>query len=434
MAKTIVIVGTLNTKECEGHYLRDQIEKFGCKAILLDVGLKSYELLLGKPDISNEDVAKAADTSIKEVEALERMPASELMIKGATKIVKKLYNAKRLHGIIGYGGSVGTGICSSVERELPLGFPKVIVTTIPHLAGQYIGAKDIAVFPSITDMVGGSTVNRIEAVTLANAAAAISGMVEAKPVIQEKKPLILMSQYGNTTPHIMKAKEVLENKGYEVISFHGSGIGGQSLEELVKSGIVAGVLDITPSELSDHLLGGVCDAGSNRMEAASEIGIPQVILPGALDMVNFYKVPKKFKNRRFYFHTKEVILMRINEAESTVLGRVVAEKVNKAKGPTLVIIPLKGWSMYDCEGGVLTVDYHGQPTGEPWYDPKADKAFTDALDNFINKSKNNIGIVKANLYINDPRLAKITATILDDMVKGKWKKGTYSKKILHYLQ
>ena len=424
--KTILIIGTLNTKESEAHYIKDQIAGFGHKAILLDISMKRYEPKLGKPDISNVEVAEASGKSIDEIEALERSPAIQLMIKGATKIVKELHDSKEFHGILGFGGSVGTSIVTEVEKTLPLGFPKVIVTTIPQIVGEFIGVSDIAVFASYTDMAGGKTVNSVEAVTLANAAAAISGMVDAKPVLKEKKPLIVASQFGNTTPHIAKAKEILESKGYEFMTFHAVGLGGKSLEGLLKSGRVAGVLDVTTHEVVDNLVGGVCDAGPERMEAAGKMGIPQVIVPGCLDMVNFWApdtVPEKFKHRLLYHWDPMSTLMRTSKSESAELGRVVAKKVNKARGPTVVMIPLKGWSMLDIEGGALTVDYHGKAIGKPWYDPDADRSFIEALEKNIDNNKDNLEVVKANLHINDPKFVDMTVTTLDDMIKKRWKKG-----------
>jgi len=427
--KKIVILGTLNTKECEGYYLRDRIRKFGYETVLIDVSMKKYKSKLGKPDISNDQVAKSAKTTIDDVEATERTPAIEAMTKGATEIVKELYDAKKLDGIVGYGGGVGSTISISVLKSLPLGVPKLLVTTQPPFATQLIGPKDIIVFPSVTDMSGGLVVNRIEAIMLANAAAAISGMVEAKPVIPEEKPLIVGSQFGVTTPLVVKAKEILEEKGYELITFHATGIGGLAFEELVRSGLVTGVLDVTTHELVDMLVGGVCQAGPDRLTSAGSRGIPQVILPGALDMVNFWagEIPEKFRNRHFYYHTSRVVLMRTSEEECAEVGKIVAEKVNHAKGPTAVVIPMRGWSAYDIEGGVFTLDYDAKPTNKSWYNPRADMAFVEALGRFVDRTKPNVEVIKVDLHINDPKFATLTVIILDDMIKGRWKKGKHYK-------
>jgi uncharacterized protein (UPF0261 family) len=429
MPKTILIIGTLNTKESEGYYLKQRIEEFEHKVILLDASMKRYRPELGKPEISNEEVAKAAGTTIEKVESLERAEAGKLMIEGMTKIVKELYNHQKLDGIVGYGGSVGLTLSSSTMKALPLGIPKLVITTLADKAGRFIGAKDILVCPSITDMAGGRIVNRIEATMLANAAAAISGMVKSNQVIPEEKPLIVASQFGVTTPHVSKAKQVLENKGYEFIPFHATGTGGQWLEELVRSGIASGVLDVTTHELVDELVGGVCLAGPNRMEAAGDQGVPQIILPGALDMVNFWApntVPEKFKNRYFYYHIPEqVTLMRTTKAECEKLGKIVAQKINKASGPTVVAIPLRGWSQYDVEDGPMCVDYVGNDTKVKWHNPENDEAFVESVEKHVDKTKTNVEIMKFDLHINDPKFAELTAKILDDMINRRWKKGHY---------
>ena len=420
--RTIVIMGTLDTKECEGHYLTNQIEEYGNEPLLMDISMRKYQPTLGKPDISNAQVAEAAGKTVEDVAAMERGQAIDIMCKGAANIVEQLYDRKKMNGVIGYGGGVGTSIVCSALKALPIGVPKLVVSTIAQHAEKFIEAKDIAVFPSVTDLTGGTRVNRVEAMILANAAAAISGMVNAKPTILEEKPIIVASQFGVTTPHIAKSKEILEDKGYELIAFHATGMGGQSLEELVRSGIAVGVLDVTTHELADTLFGGVCKVRPDRLTTAGRKGCPQVILPGALDMVNFWEpetVPESFKDRRFYHHIpRRVTLMRTNKEECAKLGKIVAEKVNEATGSTVVIIPLRGWSMYDAEGGVLTVDYYGKPTEEPWYDPEANKAFTEALEKFVDKTKHNVKVMKVDLHINDPELAELTATILDDMIRG----------------
>ncbi|MEM2878889.1 MAG: Tm-1-like ATP-binding domain-containing protein, partial [Candidatus Hadarchaeales archaeon] len=363
MGKNILIIGTLNTKEAEAHYLRKQIRLFGHNAILMDVSMKRNSPRLDPGDISNVEVARAAGTTIDQVESLERKPALEKMAEGAIEIARRLYVEKKLDGVLGYGGSTGESIAVLVQKALPLGIPKVLLTTSLELASGSIEHKDIAIFPSVTDMTG--RINKVNATTLAHAAAAISGMVDAKPEFPPEKPVIVASQYGNTTPHIEKAKAILEEKGYEFISFHAVGTGGKTLEELVRAGMVAGVLDVTTHELIDWLVGGFSNAGPHRMEAAGEMGVPQVLVPGCLDMIQFWAkdtVPEKFRSREFYFHNPNSTLVRATKEESAAVGKLFAEKVNKAKGPTLVAIPLKGWSICDTEGGLKTYRYDGTPT------------------------------------------------------------------------
>jgi uncharacterized protein (UPF0261 family) len=425
VAKRIVIVGTLDTKESEGHYIRDQIEKLGHEPILLDVSLRSYEPQMGKPDISNEEVSRAAGVTMDAIDAEGRAPALEAMVKGASKLVAELYETGRLDGIIGYGGGCGLTISSLVLGSLPLGIPKIIVTTMPAEAGRFIGSSDIGVLGSVTDMAGSVPLNRIEAIALANAAGAICGMVEAKPVFSSGRLPVGASQFGVTTTHIKKAEEFL-GKRYELIAFHATGNGGRTLEELARSGMVVGVLDATTHELADELVGGVLSAGPNRLEAAGVMGIPQVILPGALDMVNFFApntIPEKFKDRRFYHHAPTVTLMRTSKEECGALGRIVAEKANRARGPTAIILPLNGWSDYDKAGGVTTVDYYGNETHDPWHDLEADDEFVANLEESIDRSKPNLEVIKRDFHINDADCARLATAILDRMIRKAWEKG-----------
>lgn len=425
MSKTVVILGTLDTKEIEGRYIRNQLERFGHKTILIDMGMRTSTSRMMPQDVSNDAVAEAAGTTIERVSKLERLPAIEIMVNGATRIVQDLYQQKHLDGVIGYGGSMGESIAVLVERSLPLHLPKALVTTSLKLAAGSVGPKSIALFPTVTDM-NGKHINRIEATTLAIAAAAMAGMVDARPEMPEERSIIVASQYGNTTPHIDKAREILESVGYEVISFHAVGTGGETLEELVGSGMVSGVLDITTHEVVDRLFGGFSDAGASRMETAGERGVPQVIAPGCLDMIQFWSrdtVPEKFRNRDFYFHNQNSTLVRTSSEESTELGRAFAKKVNNAKGPTVVAIPLRGWSILDSEGGSFTTHYDGTPTGRRWFNPDADALFVRSLKESLDGTKENVELVECDLHINDPRFAKVTTSILVDMIRGNWYKG-----------
>ena len=426
MAKIIIIIGTLNTKELEGKYIRKQIERFGHKTIFIDVSMrKCSPSLLREDDISNEAVIKEAGSSIEEVGKLERMPAIDIMVKGATIIVNSMLKKGKLDGILGYGGSMGESIASLVEKALPLEIPKILVTTSMSLAVGSVGPKNICIFPTVTDM-NGKSINKIEAITIAHAAAAISGMVDAAPELPEEKDIIVASQYGNTTPHIEMAQEILSSKGYEFISFHAVGSGGETLEEIVENGMVAGVLDITTHEVVDNMVGGFSDSGPGRMEAAGRKGIPQVIAPGCLDMIQFWSintVPEKFKNRDIYMHNPNATLIRTNKEESIKLGKVFANKVNIAKGPTAVIIPLKGWSIMDTKGKYNTVYLDGKPTGRKWYNEEANNSFVESLEKNLDKSKENIELLKFDLHINDPKFVQVSTSILDDMLNGIWKKG-----------
>jgi len=426
--KKVVIIGSLDTKEAEAKYLKDRLKELHLRPFILDVSMRQHKPEILKSDIRNEEVAAAGGSSIERVGSLELAEAIKIMVEGATEILRKLYDKGEISGVVGYGGSVGLTVSTTVMKALPFGVPKLVVTSLSADAGRFIGHKDIAVVPSITDMAGGKTVNRIEGLMLTRAAGAMAGMVKAEPPSSEEKPFIVASQFGVTTPQVRMCKELLEDIGYEVAAFHAVGTGGRSMEETVENGLAAGVLDITTHELADRLVGGVYDAGPTRLETAGRLGVPQVILPGALDIINFWRpetVPERFKNRRFYYHNPNVTLMRTSVEESRELGKIVADKVNKAKGPTVVVIPLKGWSSYDVEGGVTTVDYYGKPTGEPWYQHESNAAFTKALEDRIDRSKQNVELLKVDYHINDRKLSELLTTILDDTIKDRWKKGTY---------
>lgn len=420
MKKTVLIIGTLDTKGGEAFYLKDRVESYGYDGIILDVSLRNHESELGEPNISNVEVAEAANSSLEEIAKMERTPAMNSIVRGGKIIVGDLYDNDTISGVIGFGGGCGTSISCSILRDLPLTFPKVVVTTVPHKGGNFIGTKDITIASSITDMIGEKNPNSIESKALANAAGAISGMIEVEPKIPVEKPSICASQFGVTTPHINQSQQILGG-GYDFISFHATGIGGRTLEDLAESEMIDGVLDVTTTELADELVGGVLSAGPGRLEAAGGKGIPQVILPGALDMVNFWApdtVPSKFKNRKFYQHTPEATLMRTSVEENRRLGKIIAEKVNKSKGPTLIIIPMLGFSQYDREGEVKVVDFDGLETGEYWHDFKADEEFANAIYRDIDSSKSNIEVLKREFHINDKECSELAAESLDRMIRN----------------
>src|SRR5487761_255631 len=427
MHKVIALIVTLNTKEIEARYFKNEIEKYNDECALLDVSLRKYSTLPKDVKVTNEEIAKAANSSMDIVASMERGDAIGVMAAGGSNVVKAFWDAGEINAVVGFGGSAGLVLSSAIMKNIPFGVPKLIITTETKIAGSYIGPRDIVIFPSITDFAGGNSLNRIEAKTLASAAAAISAMAESRiPLPPKDTPAVVASQFGVTTAHVQMAKDDLEKKGYEVLSFHAVGTGGQSLEELVRGGEISGVLDVTTHELADRLVGGEYDPGPNRLEAAGEKGVPQVILPGALDMVNFFdpkKVPQQFSKRRFYYHDPTTTLMRTNKEESLELGKIVAEKVNRSRGPTVILIPMKGFSEYDRRGGVETVDYFGEETHQPWYDLEADMAFLSSLKAHIDRSKSNVEIMEVDHHINEPTTALLSASILEDMMKGDWCKG-----------
>ena len=321
--KTIAVLGTLDTKGEEHAFVADIIRSRGHRVILIDVG--SLEPPTAKPDITREEVAAAGALDLTALKKRQDRGESVTAMAGAAaQLVAQLATDKRIDGIISLGGGGGTAIGTSAMRALPIGFPKVMVSTLASgNVAPYVGTKDIVMFPSIVDVSG---LNRISRVLLSRAAGAICGMVEVEPPEAKEKPLIVASMFGNTTQCVNTAKLLLEEAGYEVLVFHATGMGGRIMESLIESGLVAGVLDVTTTEWADELVGGTLGAGPSRMEAAGKLGVPAVVAPGCLDMVNFGEratVPQKFADRLFYQHNPQVTLMRTTPEECAELGRTV---------------------------------------------------------------------------------------------------------------
>ncbi len=400
--KTVVLVGTLDTKGAEYQYLRDRLKLSGVNTLLVDVG--TLEPPTAEPDVSRYEVGAAAGVDVDALTAArDRGQAVSVMADAAAIVVKALFAEGRCDGMLAAGGSGNTAIATKAMRALPVGVPKLMVSTMA--AGNtrdYIGASDIAMMASVTDVAG---INSISGRILANAAAAMAGMVNAPPVeLGEQRPLIAATMFGVTTPSVTAAREELERRGYEVLTFHATGTGGRAMEALVESGFVTGVLDITTTELADELVGGVLSAGPDRLEMAGKLGVPQVVSVGALDMVNFGArdtVPPQFESRNLYVHNPSVTLMRTTPAESAELGRQIAKKLSAARGPVALFVPLRGVSAISGEGG-------------PFYDAAADKALFGALRQNMGK---NVEMHEVDAHINDPEFAQAMAAKLDEYMK-----------------
>jgi uncharacterized protein (UPF0261 family) len=400
--KTVVLLGTLDTKGPEYDYLRDRLELAGVSVLLVDVG--TLDAPRARPDISRHEVAAGAGVDLDALTAArDRGRAVAEMAEAAAVTVRRLFDEGRCDGVLAAGGSGNTAIATRAMRALPVGVPKLMVSTMA--AGNtrdYIGASDIALMASVTDVAG---INSISGRILANAAAAMAGMVNAPPVeLSAQRPLIAATMFGVTTPCVTAAREELESRGYEVLTFHATGTGGRAMEALVESGFVTGVLDITTTELADELVGGVLSAGPHRLEMAGRLGVPQVVSLGALDMVNFGArdtVPPQFETRNLYIHNPSVTLMRTTPEESAELGRQIARKLSTARGPVALFIPLRGVSAISGEGG-------------PFYDADADAALIGALRENIGK---NVEVHEIDAHINDPEFARAMAARLDEFMK-----------------
>jgi len=390
---TIAILGTMDTKGVEHGFVADLIRKRGHNVLVIDVG--TLEEPRFKPDIKRTEVATAAGVDLAALVAKrDRGEAVAAMSRGAPLVLAKLVEEGRIHGVISLGGGGGTAIGTAAMRALPIGFPKVMVSTLASgNTAPYVGVKDVVMFPSIVDVAG---LNRISRVILTRAAGAICGMVEANPVITEDKPVIVASQFGNTTACIDHARRILDAAGYEVLVFHATGIGGRTMESLIEAGLVAGVLDVTTTEWADELVGGILGAGPTRLEAAARCGVPAVVSAGCLDMVNFgppETVPAKFAGRKFYQHNPQVTLMRTTPDECARLGAILAEKLSHSTGPVTVLLPLRGGSVIGAPGG-------------PFHDANADAALYASLKAGL---RADIPVVELDYAINDPAFAEACA-------------------------
>lgn len=401
---SVYLLATLDTKGREAEFVRDALRSHGVDTKLIDTGC------IGSPttqaDVSREEVFKAAGTTLSAmVEKADRGTAVTRAAEGVAALVSRLHADGKLSGVLAIGGSAGTIIGTSAMRALPLGVPKLMVSTLASgQVRQYVGDKDIMMLNSVVDILG---INRVSRMVLSAAARAMAGMVTLPDVEHrdEDKPLIAATMFGVTTPCIQRAREVLADAGYEVLVFHATGNGGQAMESLIADGLIAGVLDITTTELADELVGGVFSAGPDRLTAAARAAVPQVVSVGATDMVNFHApetIPERFKERKFYCHNPAVTLMRTTIEENRKLGAEIARKVAASKGPATLMLPLRGVSAIDCEG-------------QPFNDPQT----RDALFGAIRESHGQVELVEMDNHINDPAFAEAAAGKLIEMLKSQ---------------
>jgi uncharacterized protein (UPF0261 family) len=398
---TVVLLGTLDTKGVEYAFLRERLRDRGADVLVVDAGI--HEPVGLEPDISRHEVARAGGADVDELAAGgDRGAAVTAMAAGAEQMVLRLHAEGKLAGILALGGSGGSSIATRAMRALPVGVPKLMVSTVASGDTRaYVGAVDVTMMYSVVDISG---VNRVSARIMANAAGAIAGMVEATVPELEAKPLVGATMFGVTTPCVTRARERLEELGYEVLVFHATGAGGESLEALARGGFLAGVLDTTTTELADELVGGVFPAGPGRLEAAGAAGVPQVVSLGALDMVNFGPrdtVPPQFEGRNLYVHNPTVTLMRTTPEECAELGRTIGRKLSGAQGPTVLFVPLKGVSMIAVEG-------------QPFYDADADAALFAALRETLADS---VEVHEVDTDINDPEFAVAMADRLHASIR-----------------
>ena len=402
--RTVVLVGTLDTKGDEYAYLCARLHLHGVNTLLVDAG--TLEPPRTEPDIDRLEVAAAGGVDLDAlIRARDRGEAVSAMARAAAALIRRLYDEGRCDGVLAAGGSGNTAIATAAMQALPVGVPKLMVSTVA--AGNtrdYVGASDVAMMASVTDVAG---INSISGRILANAAAAMAGMVQAPPLdLPEQRPLIAATMFGVTTPCVTAAREILEERGYEVLVFHATGTGGDAMEGLIDSGFITAVLDITTTELCDQLVGGVLAAGPNRLAVAGRKGLPQVVSLGALDMVNFGArdtVPPQFEGRNLYVHNPSVTLMRTTPDECVELGRIIAGKLSGASGPVALFMPLNGVSAIDVEGG-------------PFHDPAADQALFDALRENL---EDHVELHELEHNVNDPEFARAMVDKLLEYVEER---------------
>ena len=405
----VFLVATLDTKGEEALFMRDCVREMGWPVRVVDVSVLGQPLF--EADIAREQVAARANVTLPALAAEKnRAESITAMSDGLVAIVREAHSRGEVAGVIAIGGSGGTTLGTAAMRALPLGVPKVMLSTL--VAGDvsaYVGTKDICMMHSVMDFCG---VNTISEPILRNACGAVCGMAErylatlARPTIEAPHKLIAASMFGVTTPCVNKAREYLRGVGFELVPFHATGSGGRIMESLITEGFFCGVLDITTTEWADEVVGGSLSAGPTRLEAAAQAGLPQVVVPGALDMVNFVGAdafPENFSGRKTHRHNQDVILMRTTPDECREIGRRIAEKLNLSTGPVTVLFPSKGLSALDMEGGVF-------------YNPEADDALLEALQRFCQPTTE---VRVLDLHINDDAFAAACCQQLVDNIRSQ---------------
>ena len=392
MDKTILLMGTMDTKEEELLFCRELIRRRGFKVLLLDAGILKNPRT--PPDFTRQEIARAA--GVADLASLlatgDKGKCIETMIRGVTAKTKELLRQGAFHGILGMGGGQGTDICATAMRSAPRGMPKLLVSTVASgkaTFGPYVGTKDIAMMHSIVDLQG---LNFLIRRILANAVGAICGMVGTVDEA-EMKPRgipVALSMLGTTTPGALRVKSILERRGYEVVAFHQNGTGGIAMEEMIREGAFKGVLDLNLHEIGDRFVGGLhSDPRGERLEAAGELGIPQVVAPGSINYAvwgPFPSLSKELKSRKYIIHNPNMTLVRLSPDELRSVGKLTAEKLNRAKGSTRVFIPLRGFSYPDRED-------------LPHWEPQGNRAFIESLKAHLRPS---IPLQELDAHINDP--------------------------------
>lgn len=405
MPKPIAIIGTLDTKGQEVDYLRGLLRARGAETWVIDPGV------LGEPaaeaDFGREEVARAGGAELAAlVAAGDKGRAIQTMIDGTRAIVVRLWAEGRLGGVLSVGGGQGTAIGTAAMQALPIGVPKVMVSTMASgrsIFEPYVGTSDVTLMHSVADILG---VNAVTRKIFANAAAAVAAMAQAAEGVQDSGRTVLgVTMLGLTTPCILRAKETLEGHGFEVVGFHANGTGGRSMERLVEEGLIRGVLDVSTQELTGHVCHGLFDAGPGRMTAAGRMGIPQVVTPGGTDYIvlgPLSSLSDEQRRRPLIIHNPNITLIRTAREEMAELGRLMATRLNAARGPAAVLVPMHGFSFSDRPG-------------HAFYDPAADAALVEALEAGLEPR---VELVQIEAHVNDPPFADAVAAKMEELMAG----------------
>ncbi|HZG83379.1 Tm-1-like ATP-binding domain-containing protein [Paenibacillus sp.] len=405
MNQTVLLIGTFDTKGMEYAFVRDRLHSLGLRTLHANIGVMGDSDAI-RSDITAEEIAAEAGAALPELRAKgDRGFAMQSMGRGMAKLARRLYEEGRFSAVFGMGGTGGSSVVGEAMRALPFGVPKVLVSTVASGDTRpIVGTRDITLIPSVVDVAG---INSISRIVLTRAAGAVAGMINAGASKEAAdKPIVGITMFGNTTKCVDRCRQQLTEKGYEVLVFHCTGTGGRTMEELVKDGLISAVLDITTTEWADEIAGGVFAAGPNRLSAPGEVGIPHLIVPGCVDMVNFgpkETVPARYADRQFHVWNANVTLMRTNVEENRRMGEIFAETANRAIGPRAFLLPLKGVSILDSEGG-------------EFWQPEANQALYDALRQQLAPG---IRVAEADLNINDPAFADKAVSMFLELIAEK---------------
>jgi uncharacterized protein (UPF0261 family) len=398
--KHVVIIGTLDTKGPEIAYLKQCLEDLGCRSRVIDIGVLSAPSTTA--DVCREEVCARAGAALGDLISAggDKVHAMEIMARGAAQVLEDWIRLNRVSGVIALGGGVGTWVGTTLMRALPFGLPKIIVSTIPYDIRAHLGTKDIVVFPSVADILG---LNPTLRTVLRNAAAALAGMAALPDLTESSKKVIGMTALGVTTPLVLASRRILEEKGFEVTSFHATGRGGSAFEEWTGMGLFAGVLDLSLNELTSLLFHGVAMPEETRLEGAGKKGVAQVVVPGGVDFISRGPVDtlsREDRKRLHYRHSPFFTHVRTTPKEMEKVAEAMAKKLNPSLGPTAVVIPLKGLSDQNREGGMI-------------YEPEADRAFVEALKRLLDRK---IRLIEVEAHINDEAVAQRVCALLVEMM------------------